>query len=172
MKPCLIVYYSRSGVTAGIAQSLARLCGADIEEIRDARPRDGAAGFLRSAWQGWRRQPSGIMAPQRHPADYPFIVLGTPVWAGQMSAPMRAYILQQREHFRRVALFCTMAGSGGQGVLMSMADLCNKLPAATLHLRRREVLADRHAAALAAFADELAVLRHDEEAAAPAHAPN
>lgn len=163
MKLCLIVYYSRSGVTAKVADALARMCGADLEAIRDLRPRDGVAGYLRSAWQGLRQLPADIEAPQRHPADYPFVVLGTPVWAGQMSAPMRAYILAQREHFRRIGLFCTMGGSGGPHVLDAMAALCNKLPVASLCLRQQEVLANRHATRLAGFANELAVVQHEEQ---------
>lgn len=158
MKPCLIVYYSRSGVTAKVANELARMCGADLEEIRDTRPRGGAMGYLRSAWQGLRQQPAEIESPHHHPAEYPFIVLGTPVWAGHMSAPMRAYLLRYREHFRHIAVFCTMGGSGGPRVLTAIADLCDKLPSATLCLRQSDVLAQRHAAALAAFASELATV--------------
>lgn len=171
MKLCLIVYYSRSGVTAKVARELAALCGAELEEIRDRRPRGGAAGFLRSAWQGLRRLPAEIEKPRHHPADYPCIVLGTPVWAGQMSSPMRAYILQQREHFRRIAVFCTMGGSDGGEVLSSMAALCNKLPMASLGLRQGDVTSERHAAALADFAHELIVVQQDQQSPAPADAP-
>ncbi|HWW69835.1 MAG TPA: flavodoxin [Duganella sp.] len=167
MSLCLIVYYSRTGVTAKAATSLARACGADLEQIHDVHPRGGAGGFLRSAWQALRKSPAEIEPPRYRPADYPFIVLGTPVWAGRMSAPMRSYILQQREHFRRVALFCTMGGRDGQDVLTSMAELCNKLPVASMCLRQRDVLEDRYAQALADFAGELAIVQHEEHAEAP-----
>jgi flavodoxin len=167
MKPCLIVYYSRTGATAKVANALALACGADIERLQDLRPRDGAAGFLRSAWQGWRKLPGEIAPPQRRPADYPFILLGTPVWAGQMSAPMRSYILRQREHFRRVGLFCTAGGGDGQDVLTSMADMCNKLPVASMSLRQSDVLSEHYRQALADFASELAIIQRDHEEAAP-----
>lgn len=161
MKACLIVYYSRSGVTAQVANALARACGADLEQINDLRPRHGVAGYLRSAWEALRQRPASIQPPRHRPADYPFVVLGTPIWAGHMSAPMRSYIMQQREHFRHVALFCTMGGSGGESVLTAMADLCNKLPAATLCLRQADVLADRHHAALEAFAHQLPAIKKE-----------
>ncbi|MFS2002815.1 flavodoxin family protein [Duganella sp. CT11-25] len=169
MKPCLIVYYSRTGVTAKVAEALAHACGADLERIQEDRPRTGAGGYLRSAWQALRRLPAEIAPPQHHPADYPFIVLGTPVWAGHMSAPMRSYLLLQREHFRRIGLFCTMGGSGGQNVLNDMADMCNKLPVASMCLRQRDVLSGRHAAAVAAFAGELAVLQSSVQPAPQMH---
>lgn len=168
MKLVLIVYYSRSGVTAKVAAALAQACGADLERIQDLRPRTGMAGYLRSAWQALRGQPADIAPAVHRPADYPFVVLGTPVWAGHMSAPMRSYILQQREHFRRVGLFCTMGGSGGARVLTAMAELCDKLPVASMSLRQNEVLSDAYLPALAGFADELAVVRDSEtQAIAP-----
>lgn len=168
MKRYLIVYYSRTGITAQVAGALARACGADLEQIHDTRPRAGFGGYLRSAWEALRQMPGDIVPPQHRPADYPFVVLGTPVWAGQISAPMRSYILQQRGHFRRVGLFCTMGGSGGQRVLDAMADLCNKLPVASLALRQSDVLAGGHITALAGFAKELEQLqRNDEETVAP-----
>lgn len=163
MKLCLIVYYSRTGVTAKVATALARACGADLEQIRDIRPRSGIAGYWRSAWQGLRGLPAKIAPPKHDPANYPFVVLGTPVWAGHVSAPMHSYILQQRERFRRVGLFCTMGGSGGQNVLNAMAEMCNKLPVASLCLRQSDVLSDLHAPALADFANQLVSVQQDEQ---------
>lgn len=167
MNLCLIVYYSRTGVTAKVATALAQTCGADLERLHDLHPRDGAAGFLRSAWQGLRKLPGEITPPQRHPADYPFVLLGTPVWAGQMSAPMRSYLLRQREHFRRIGLFCTMGGRDGQNVLTSMAEMCNKLPVASMCLRHGDVLSGNYRQALADFANELVIVQREEHEEAP-----
>lgn len=168
MKLVLIVYYSRTGVTAKVAAALAQACGADLERIQDLRPRTGVGGYLRSAWQALRGLPADIAPAVHNPSEYAFVILGTPVWAGHMSAPMRSYIMQQRQHFRRIGLFCTMGGSGGQRALSSMANLCNKLPVASMCLRQREVLNDEYLATMASFADELAVLRDsDQEAATP-----
>lgn len=171
MKSCLIVYYSRSGVTAQVAQTLARDCGADLEQINDLRPRHGLSGYLRSVWEALLQRPAPIQPPRLHPADYPFVVLGTPVWAGHMSAPMRSYILQQREHFSHIALFCTMGGSGGQRVLDAVADLCRRPAMATLCLRQSDVLAQRHLAALQAFAGELPRLAQAPATGAPSAIP-
>jgi flavodoxin len=167
MKLCLIVYYSRTGVTAKVATALAQTCGADVERLQDLRPRDGASGFLRSAWQGLCKLPGDIAPPQRRPSDYPFILLGTPVWAGQMSAPMRSYLLRQREHFRRIGLFCTASGGDNQDALTSMAEMCNKLPVASMCLRQSDVLSGRYQQALADFASELAIVQRDEHQILP-----
>ncbi|GAB2874812.1 hypothetical protein GCM10027277_50050 [Pseudoduganella ginsengisoli] len=56
MHPCLVVYYSRSGVTEKIAQEIASRCGADMDAIREERSRAGPLGFLRSAYECVRRK--------------------------------------------------------------------------------------------------------------------
>ncbi|MFA6072089.1 MAG: flavodoxin [Janthinobacterium sp.] len=158
MKSCLIVYYSRTGVTNQAALALARECGADVEVLQPLRPYRNAGGFLRAAWEAEFRIPAPISTVQRRPSDYPFIVLGTPVWAGHMSAPMRTYIMQQRQHFHRVSLFCTMGGRGGRGgenTLDEMAALCHKAPIARLCLREQEVRTGHHVERLQALAAEL-----------------
>jgi flavodoxin len=160
MKPCLVVCYSHTGVTARVAAALANRLGADLETIEEVRPRQGASGYLRSVWEALRQRPAHIVPPRHDPARYPFIVLGTPVWAGHMSAPMRSYIMQQRDHFKRLALFCTMGGSGGRQVLSAMAELSRRAPVATLCLRQQEVLADRYQPQLTSFASELALVEH------------
>lgn len=160
MKTCLIVCYSHTGVTERVAKALAHRLGADLELVKDMRPRQGFSGYLRSVWEALRRCPAAILPPRHDPAHYPFIVLGTPVWAGHMSAPMRSYITQQRDRFQRLALFCTMGGSGGRHVLSAMADLCHRTPVATLCLRQQDVLTDRHQRQLADFAGQLALVEH------------
>lgn len=159
MKSCLIVYYSRTGVTDRAAHALAAECGADLEALQPLRPYRNAGGFLRAAWEAECHLPARIAAVQRRPSDYPFIVLGTPVWAGHMSAPMRTYIMQQRQHFHRVSLFCTMGGRGGDKALDEMAALCHKAPMARLCLREQEVRTGRHVERLQALVSELGL--HD-----------
>lgn len=162
MNLCLIAYYSRTGVTAKVATELARRCGADVERIEDLHPRNGATGYLRSTWEAVLKVPTGIAPSHHRPADYPLIVLGTPVWGGQLSSPMRSYILRQREQFRHVAMFCTMGGSDGQDVLTSMAEMCNRLRVAGMCLRRDDVLAGRHTGELDDFADQLMIVQNGE----------
>ena len=48
-----------------------------------------------------------------HFTDADLVVLGTPVWAGTLSPPMRSF-LRQHEFFRKaIALFCTYDGRAG-----------------------------------------------------------
>ena len=159
MDPCLIVYYSRSGVTATVARAMAEMCGAELESLRPVNPVAGVGGLLRAGWQALSASPAAIEPTRHDPADYPVLLLGTPVWVGHMSSPMRQYILQQRGRFRDVGLFCTMGGSGGDKVNQAMAQLSGRTPLATLSLREQDVRAARHIDPIRDFVASLALSR-------------
>ena len=98
-----------------------------------------------------RKSAVDIEPASADPRDYALVVLGTPVWAGNMSSPMRAYIARHKLDFGRIALFCTQGGSGGEKVLRTMADLCGKSPVATVCLNDSEIDGDLHGVKLQAF---------------------
>lgn len=151
MKDILVVYFSRSGYTRRIASEIARLAAADVAEIREARSRSGLRGYLRSALEAWRRHPVAIEADALDPRDYATVVVGSPVWAGNLSSPVRAYLARHRGDFSRVALFCTQGGSGASKVLDQMASLCGCTPVAAEFFNDSEIDRDRHAAKREAF---------------------
>jgi len=138
----LVIDYSRSGNTHKVAQAIAGACGADLEQIRDARPRRGLWGWIRSGREAIRAIPGDIRPPRRDPATYDLVVLGSPVWAGHVSSPMRAYLGQRSGKLRRVALFVTEGGSGGPKALAEMSALSGLQPVATLEIRAREIRGD------------------------------
>ena len=48
MKGTVVVYYSRSGTVRRVAEQLAALLGADLEEIRETKDRAGFLGLISS----------------------------------------------------------------------------------------------------------------------------
>jgi flavodoxin len=156
MKDILVVYFSRSGYTQRIAEQIARNATADCEAIRESRSRRGLLGYWRSARQALRATAVDIEPDALDPRKYALVVLGTPVWAGNVSAPMRAYIARHRDDFTRVALFCTQGGSGAPKVLQKMTALCDQLPAATAFFNDAEIDAGDHRAKLDSFVAALA----------------
>lgn len=155
MRDMLIIYFSRSGYTRRIAGELARRTGADCEAIREYRSRRGLLGYWRSAREGLRSLPVDIQQGEFDPRDYRLVVLGSPVWAGQMCSPMRAYIDRHRSEFTRVAVFCTQGGSGAPKVLRKMAALCNQQPVATTFFNDSEIDRGQYGDKLDAFAAAL-----------------
>jgi flavodoxin len=139
MKPCLVVYYSRTGITQEVATRIAAACACDIEPVRDVRPRTGWAGYLRSGHEAFACKTPPIAAMARNPDDYELVILGSPVWVGRLSAPMRSYVQANAARFRRVAAFCTMGGSGADKVLDEIAALCGKPLVARMALADREI---------------------------------
>ena len=75
----LVVYYSRSGVTARVARSLAARLGADVEEIVDRSDRSGPSGFVRSLIDALLERPAKINAVKHAPSAYELVVIATPV---------------------------------------------------------------------------------------------
>ena len=128
----LVVYFSRSGVTKALAEQIARLCGADIEPVKDLTVRDGLLGYTKSLLQAaWHREVL-IGRSEYPPGDYDLIVLGTPIWCWNMSSPIRSYMKRYQGQFRRVALFCTYGSAGEEKVFADMQALCGVEPIATL----------------------------------------
>jgi flavodoxin len=149
MRSCLVVCYSRTGLTEKLGREIAASCGADFELIREAEGRSGPLGFLRSIWDTLRHRRPAILAPGKDAGNYALVVLGAPVWAGKVASPMRSYIVQHCRRFHRVALFCTMGGRGGDKALAEMAVLCGKTPIAQVAISDAEIAQDSYHARLA-----------------------
>ncbi|HUO67740.1 MAG TPA: flavodoxin [Gammaproteobacteria bacterium] len=159
MKRTLVVYFSRTGYTQRVAERIALAVDADCEPIRERSPRTGVLGYWRSAREALRKSAVEIAPASANPRDYALVVLGTPVWAGNMSSPIRAYIAQHKLDFARVALFCTQGGSGGEKVLRTMADLCGTSPVATICFNDSEIDRDLHFVKLQSFTAALSERR-------------
>jgi flavodoxin len=159
MKDALVVYYSRSGYTHRVAEGIASRLDADVEAIREQRSRRGWRGYWRSAREALGGTLVDIAPAGHHPRDYGLVVIGTPVWAGNIASPVRAFIGQHRSEFGEVALFCTQGGSGGPKVLQRMADLCDRRPVATAWFNDSEIDAGKHAGKLEDFVKALRLPR-------------
>jgi len=139
MAKALVAYYSRTGHTRQVAEVIAAQLGADVEPIQDVRPRSGLLGYWRSGCEALHKTAVGIEPVEKDPDGYDLVVLGTPVWAGRMSSPLRAYINAHRANFARVAVFCTEGGASGEKAMRQVAELCDRLPVATLIVTEREL---------------------------------
>lgn len=139
MSRILVVYYSRTGNTKKVAEAVASACNADLEQISDVRQRRGLLDWFRSGREAWKGKPAEIGPTRLNPVDYELVVLGSPIWAGRVSSPMRRYLTDHAGKIPRVALFVTESGSGGAGAFSDMAELSGQTPIATLELREREL---------------------------------
>jgi flavodoxin len=136
----LVVYYSRTGHTRGLAQRIAAALGADIEEIVDRVDRRGILGYLRSGRDAWLGRRSEIVPPTNDPGKFDLVLIGTPVWNMSLSSPVRSYLQDGAQRLPQVAFFCTLGGSGAARVFRQMQQVCGKPPRATLAITERQLM--------------------------------
>jgi menaquinone-dependent protoporphyrinogen IX oxidase len=161
MIKALVVYYSRSGNTARIARSIAGALEADLEPIVDRRSRKGLRGYLRSGLDAALRRSADIEEPAHDPSKYDLVVIGTPVWSGSPSSPVRAFLARYRKDLRTVAFFCTCNRRGAERTLRALSRLTGKSPADVLVLHKAELRGD-YSATITRFARELRLVLEPE----------
>jgi len=133
----LAVYYSRTGNTKLVAEAIAQGLEADVEEIKDERNRMGVFGFLRCGYEAIFKKLTDIEVSKKNLEGYDLIIVGSPVWAGRLSSPVRTYLHLYGHKFKNVAFFVTY-GMGKGKVFSQIEELC-KLPTATLEVKDEEI---------------------------------
>jgi flavodoxin len=135
----LVVYYSRSGNTREVAQSIAQEMQCDIEEIHDTQNRSGLIGWLKSAYQANRGKLTTIEPLEKDPSDYDLVVVGTPIWAGFPAVPVKTYLIENKDKFKDVAFFATYGGSGFPKAIRTMSEASGKEPVQKLGIKTDEI---------------------------------
>ena len=112
----LIVYYTLEGNTHYAAKKIASLLDADVLRVKPVKtyPRKGFRKFL---WGG----KSAVMAEKPELEPYTFdasaydrIVFGFPVWAGNVTPPLRTFIKENDLSGKRFAAFACQSGAGAE----------------------------------------------------------
>ncbi len=139
----LVAYYSRTGTTKRVAETIGAELGCDVEEIIDLKNRRGLIGFLTGGYSAYRKKLTDIKKPEKDPATYDLLIIGTPVWASQMTPAIRTYIMWLKStgaiNGKKLAFFCT-SDSGEEGaILSSMANLAGKETLATMCIENRNM---------------------------------
>jgi flavodoxin len=151
----LIVFYSRTNTTKKIAQELAGQLGADTEEIISVKNYQGPFGYLAAGREATLKKPAKIQPTIKNPADYDLVIIGTPIWSFNVSSPVRAYLKQNKNNFKKAAFFCAMGGSGDKKAFAEMENICGQKPLATLTLLTKEVIENKYLEKLKEFLEKI-----------------
>ena len=116
----LVVYYSHTGNTERVAKDLAARLRADVERIEDKADRSGFTGYLGAIYDSVRKVAADIGKPQKDPADYALAVVGTPVWAWNITPAARAYLQATKGRPRAVAFFVTSGNTDAAKIVPEM----------------------------------------------------
>ena len=135
----LLVYYSRTGTTRRIAEEIRESLGCDVEEVVDKKSRSDLLGWLRAGRDGGAGNLTCIGLGVRDVSEYDLMILGTPIWNGKVSAPIRTYVVENRGRLPEVAFFSTQDGEENKA-FDEMEGLCEKPPVAAVQLvSKREI---------------------------------
>jgi flavodoxin len=118
MKKAIIIYYSHDGNTKKIAEAMAAHLHVDSMEIKPTDERK-AKGFGKYFWGGYQVVMGKI--PELEPLEkdissYDMVFLGTPIWAGTYSPPIKTLLEGGIIKDKEVAFFCTHDGGPGKAI--------------------------------------------------------
>jgi len=136
----LVVYFSQGSATKRVAEDLARLLGADLERVVEAKPRKwGFFGFMGAGAASSMSRAVPIATPARDPAAYEGVVVCTPIWAWHLSPPMRSWLRLNKGKLPPLAAYVTVShDTQPDKVAAAMAKESGKQPAAVAGFADRD----------------------------------
>ncbi|MFX0105132.1 MAG: flavodoxin family protein [Candidatus Hodarchaeota archaeon] len=114
MLKILVVYYSLTGNTKFIAETIAESINADILELKPVKQLDAESG-MKYFWGGYQatmKKKPKLEEFDINPFDYDLIIIGTPVWAWTISPPIRSFLSKFNLSAKNVALWTCSDGDG------------------------------------------------------------
>ncbi len=129
----LIVYFSLTGNTQGIAEAIHQKVGGDIFRLEAAEPypddyKTQTEIAKKELAEGADR---AIKAMPENLAQYDMVFVGSPVWWGTMATPVRTFLRQADLSGKKVIPFVT---HGGGGTDESFADTAKLAKGATVEM--------------------------------------
>jgi len=138
----LVVYYSKTGHTQKIAQDIAKQMDADLEEIIDQKKRTGVLGFISGGRDAMTNKETLISGMRKNSADYELVILGSPIWAGNIAPAVRTYINRYRDSLPSVAFFFSSGGKTPDQVFEKLSGVVKEKPVAMTGLSHSEIKDD------------------------------
>jgi multimeric flavodoxin WrbA len=110
-----------------------------VIEIVSKKRYKGPIGFLVAGAHASRKKLPGIEPVQADLSKYDEFVLGSPVWASTVAAPVRTFLHQYGEHIKEASFFVTLGGSGAVKTFTEFENLTQCKPKQTLALTTKEL---------------------------------
>lgn len=144
MSQPLLIYFSRSGNTRRLADTIAADLDCTSEEIRDLIPHKGFFGYFRSGYEAIFHKPCPIGASVHDPSAHDLVLIGTPNWGSNASSPVQAWLSRHEGKIGAYAVFVTQGGSGGEKVIDQIEGMIGHPPVASMVVSEAD-LASGHA---------------------------
>ena len=112
----LVIYYSLTGNTKSIAETIQNKTGGDLLEIETVK--DYPAAYSEITEEAKRELETGeLPALKQSPpnmSSYDLILVGSPVWWYTVSTPVMSFLKQADFAGKKVSAFCTHEGGVGK----------------------------------------------------------
>lgn len=114
----LVAYFSATGNTKPIAETIAELTGGDLFEIVPAQPyTDDDLNYSNDSCRANQEQDNASARPEisgtvENMEDYDIVLLGHPIWWGKEPRIMDTFLESYDFSGKTVVNFCTSGGSG------------------------------------------------------------
>ena len=129
-KKILVAYFSATGNTEAVAQTIANQLEADLFEIVPAQPyTDADLNYSDDDCRANQEQNDPDARPEitstvENIEDYDVVLLGFPIWWGQEPRIMDTFVESYDWSGKTVAAFCTSGGSGIGTAESNLQELC------------------------------------------------
>ncbi|MHA1221476.1 MAG: flavodoxin family protein [Candidatus Heimdallarchaeota archaeon] len=109
----LVIYYSKTGNTKLMGETIAKELKADLLELQPEKdlPAKGFGLYFKGGFQSMTKKKVKLATIETSFDDYELIFLGTPVWAWKLNPVVRSFLKANNFTGKKIALFCTCAGN-------------------------------------------------------------
>ncbi|MDD3982285.1 MAG: hypothetical protein PHT55_08795 [Spirochaetales bacterium] len=128
-KRTLVVYFSQGEAGRWVAEDLMWIFGADIEAIEEEKDRrTNFFSFMYAGFQSSFKIASKIEKSQLDPASYDRVFVITPVWAWNLSPPVRAWLKAHKGSIAKAAFITVSGDTKPDKVVAAMAKASGTTP--------------------------------------------
>jgi flavodoxin len=126
VKP-LVVYYSLTGKTKLVAQTIAEALNATLVEIKETKPRKlGPFVYLTGGFAATINRGSKINPIDVDLKQYERIFIGSPMWNSRPAPAINSFIYQTNFEGRSIIPFFTMSGTNPEKALANITAKIEK----------------------------------------------
>lgn len=137
----LVIFYSKSGNTRQVAESISKSFNCDIEEIKEKENRKGIFKTIIEIKDAILGNEADICECEKDPSEYDIVIIGTPVWASHVTPAIRTYISKNKDKIKCTAFFNTHGTEKTKEskVFKDLEKIIVKKPKALMEVSKAEI---------------------------------
>ncbi|MCX8094990.1 MAG: flavodoxin domain-containing protein [Caldisericia bacterium] len=152
----IIIYYSKTGNNERIANYLKEKLNFQIEKIIDKKKREGVIGFIISGFDALTKKLTQIEKLNNNLENFDHIIIGTPIWAGNITPAIRTFIMEYKDKIKSYSIFSVSGlGEKNSKVLKDLEELIGYRSKNFIFLKESELSKNLYEDKLKRFIEEL-----------------